>query len=93
MTTGQIGQLIIYAGELAGALAMLGVVARFLIVNPLKKWLREQIKAPMDQVHAEITPNHGSSLADAIRRTETAVDEVRAGLVDHITRHPGPTPS
>jgi hypothetical protein len=80
---------VIYAGELAGAVVAIGAVARFVIVNPLKKWLREQIKPNLDAVHSEVTANHGSSLKDAVDRTETAVDELRVALRDHVEHHPG----
>lgn len=83
------GQYVIYAGELAGAVVAIGAVARIVVVAPLKKWLREQIQPKLQEVHAEVTPNHGSSLKDAVDRTETAVTELRQALRDHIEHHPG----
>jgi hypothetical protein len=43
----------------------------------------------MDEVHAEVTPNHGSSLKDAVDRTEAAVAELDKRMTEHIRYHPG----
>ena len=90
ITIKDIGSLIIYLGALAAAVAAIAVVARYAIVNPLKTWLREQIKAPLDGVSAEMAPNHGSTLRDAVNRIETRQDELSARFRDHLINHPGP---
>jgi HAMP domain-containing protein len=93
MTVRHLGDVLIYLGALAAAVtaiaAALGLAVRFTVVRPLQTWLREQIKAPVDAVHAEVTPNHGSSLKDAIDRIETTVEQLRRDLRGHIEHHPG----
>lgn len=84
-----IGAAVIYLGMVAGALAAIGVVLRFAVVRPLQKWLREQIRAPLTEVHAEVTPNHGGSLKDAVTRIEAAQRAESQRLTDHLTHHPG----
>lgn len=95
-----LGGALIYLGYLAAALAAIGAVMRWVVLRwvmrPLKTWLREQIKAPVDDVHAEMTPNHGSSLRDAVNRIETRVNRIEARqdehaqrFRDHLIKHPG----
>lgn len=95
-----LGSALIYLGYLAGALAAIGVVMRWVVLRwvmrPLKAWLREQIKAPVDQVHAEMSPNHGSSMRDAVNRIELRQrelsgrqDELGERVRDHLINHPG----
>jgi hypothetical protein len=88
-----LGGALIYLGYLAGALAAIGVVMRWVVlrwvVKPLKTWLREQIKAPVDDVHAEMSPNHGSSLRDAVNRIEARQNAMAERFRDHILNHPG----
>ncbi|MEU9022351.1 hypothetical protein [Actinomadura sp. NPDC048394] len=90
-----LGGALIYLGYLAGALAAIGVVMRYVVLRwvvlPLKTWLREQIKPRLDDVHAEVTPNHGSSLKDAVTRIEQQQHELAQRLTDHLTNHPGRT--
>ncbi|MGW5259704.1 hypothetical protein ACWEQG_01935 [Microbispora sp. NPDC004025] len=43
MTIRDLGDAILYAGALAAALAAIGVVARWAVLRPLKKWIAEQI--------------------------------------------------
>lgn len=48
-----------------------------------------ETKETAEAVHAEVTPNHGSSMKDAVTRTEAEVRQLRRDLTDHITNHPG----
>lgn len=99
MTVKHLGDVVIYLGAIAVALTAMGVLLRRLVVMPLKRWLKEQIAQTRDAVrdvqetanavHAEVTPNHGGSLKDAVTRTEIKVDALSHRLADHISNHPG----
>jgi hypothetical protein len=84
-----VGAAVIYLGMVAGALAAIGVVLRVAVVRPLQKWLREQISPQLAEVHAEVTPNHGGSLKDAVTRIEAVQQADVQRLTDHLTNHPG----
>lgn len=99
MTVKHLGDVVIYLGAIAVALTAMGVLLRRLVVMPLKHWLKEQIsqtrnaveavQETANAVHAEVTPNHGSSLKDAVTRTEIKVDALAQRFADHIDHHPG----
>lgn len=42
------------------------------------------LEAQVEKIHHEVTPNHGGSMNDAQRRTETAVSELTVKLDQHI---------
>ncbi|MBO2459367.1 hypothetical protein [Actinomadura violacea] len=88
-----VGSALIYLGYLAAALTAIGIVMRWVVLRwvmrPLKTWLREQIKAPLEGVHAEMLPNHGGSLRDAVNRIETRQNAMSERFRDHIINHPG----
>jgi hypothetical protein len=89
MSIRHLGDVIIYLGMLAGALASMGVVARYVIVLPLKKWIIEQIRSPLHAVQAEVSNNGGGSMKDAVDRTERQMAVMAQRLDDHINHHPG----
>ncbi|MCI0687226.1 MAG: hypothetical protein L0Y54_08325 [Sporichthyaceae bacterium] len=93
MTIRNLGDLIIYAGAVAAALAAIGAVLRLVVVRPLKAWLaehiQEQITKPLGEVHTEVHPNHGASLRDAVTRTERKVTALRKQFDAHLRNHHG----
>jgi hypothetical protein len=89
LTIKDLGDALIYLGGVAGALAAIGVVLRYVVVQPLKKWMREQVKPPLEQVRAEVSHNSGHSLKDAVSRVERKVDRLDERLDAHIDNHPG----
>lgn len=99
MTIRDLTDLVIYAGAVAGALTAIGWFIYRVGVRPFVRWLKAEIGATREQladtqqtaaaVHAEVTPNHGSSMKDAVNRTEAEVRQLRRDLTDHITNHPG----
>lgn len=98
MTVRDVFDVVLYLGALATALAAIGVVGRWVIVRPLKKWIAEQIRPvrqttqavqeTADKVHAEVTPDHGGSLKDVVTRTELKVDVLTQRFDDHLLNHP-----
>ncbi|WP_433225627.1 hypothetical protein [Actinomadura formosensis] len=48
-----------------------------------------ETKQTAEAVHAEVTPNHGTSLKDAVTRTEQKVDQLDRRFTDHLINHPG----
>lgn len=46
MTVRGLGDVIIYLGAVAGALTAVGVLARWCVVRPLKRWLAAEVGAP-----------------------------------------------
>jgi Flp pilus assembly protein TadB len=75
---------VIYLGAVAGALTALAILLRFLVLKPLKRWITEQIKQPLDKVHTEFRPNHGGSMKDALNRIERELQEQSVKLTDHL---------
>lgn len=73
-------------GVIATALVAIGgllwTVAKYGIIRPIKKYI--------DSATAQLTPNGGSHLADAINRTDERVDELVKGqqtLLDIMMKH------
>ena len=99
MTVRDLGDLLIYLGAVAGGLTALGFFVYRVFVRAFVRWLKEQIVETREQVeaaresaeavHAEVTPNHGSSLKDAVVRTEAKVDLLDRRFTDHLLNHPG----
>jgi hypothetical protein len=99
MTIKHLGDLIIWVGAVAAALTAIGGLFYWVAVRPFRRWLKEQInqtrgaveavQETAQAVHAEVTPNHGSSLKDAVTRTEVKVDALAQRFADHIDHHPG----
>lgn len=100
MTIRDLTDLVIYAGAVAGALSAIGWLVYRVFVRSFVRWLREQIEQTRDHVvqaresaeavQAEVTPNHGSSLKDAVVRTEVKLDVLGQRFADHLANHPGP---
>lgn len=84
-----VGDALIYLGAIAAALAAIGLVARWAVVVPLRRWLQEQIQPPLERVHAEMSPDSGLSLRDAVTRIERAQERLGSRLADHLANHPG----
>jgi len=53
--------------------------------NTLTKSVAENLK----DLHAEMVPNHGSSMRDAIDRIERSVEELKIELARHLGAHEG----
>ncbi len=83
-----LGDFLIYLGAIAAALAAIGVVLRFVVVRPLMNKLKAELIPKTNTIHAEVTPNHGSSMKDQITRTETKLDTLEKRFSDHILNHP-----
>lgn len=95
MTVRHLGDLIIYTGAVAAALAAIGALLRWGVVRPLKNWLAAEIGIPLrdtrsraQAIEAEVSHNHGTSLKDAVVRTEVAVQTLTARFDDHLINHP-----
>lgn len=83
-----IGDFLIYLGAIAAALTAIGVLLRFTVVRPLMNKLKEELIPKTNVIHAEVTPNHGSSMKDQITRTETKLDALEQRFADHLVNHP-----
>lgn len=85
-----IGQAVIYLGMVAGAVTAIAIVLRVAVVRPLQKWIREQIRGPLNEVHAEVTPHdHGDSLTERLDRIEQNQRDLAGAFADHLMHHPG----
>jgi hypothetical protein len=51
----------------------------------LRKWLRKQVAEPLGRVEAEMTPNQGASMKDAVGRIEHKVETLGVRFDDHLT--------
>jgi hypothetical protein len=101
MTVRHLGDLVIYLGAIAAALGTIGALLRWGFIKPLKRWLIKEIGVPLDKarlmavdtnskaaaIEAEVSHNHGSSLKDAVVRTEIAVDTLTLRFDDHLKTH------
>ncbi len=98
MTFRDLGDIILYLGGVATALAAIWLVLRWAVLRPLKRWIGEQIRQvkqgteavqeTANAVKAEVTPNHGNSLKDAVTRTEIKLDALTRRFDDHLINHP-----
>lgn len=92
-----IGDWIIYVGGVAGALISIGVVLRALILRAERRarvWVAREIGAPLREtreqtatIAGEVSHNHGTSMKDAVTRTEVAVQTLTARFDDHLRTH------
>lgn len=99
MTFKEFGDLLIYLGAVAAALSAIAWLLHRVVWRPFVGWLKAELGATRQaaesvnetaaKVHAEVTPNHGTSLKDAVDRTEVEVRQLNQRLTDHITNHPG----
>lgn len=72
-----LGDFIIYLGAVAGALASLGLLLRYLVVGPLKRWIVEQTQ-PAREAAAQLRP-HGAA-RDLLQTAVREVAEMRTQL-------------
>lgn len=86
MENNELASLIRDFGAIALSITAIGgllwTVAKYGIIKP--------IKAYIDKATAQLTPNGGTHLADAINRTDERVDELVKGqekLLDIMMRH------
>jgi hypothetical protein len=87
VTLHDLGDVIIFAGTVAGALITLSILAKWLILRPLKAYITKDVVTPIHQVRAEVTENEGRSMKDAVVRLENRVAVLDARFADHITLH------
>ncbi|MGW4639538.1 hypothetical protein ACWEN6_13470 [Sphaerisporangium sp. NPDC004334] len=97
VTIRDLGDFVIYLGGVAAALAAMGVLARYVVLRPLKRWVGEQITALLqgtqavqetaEEVRNEVKNNGGNSLKDAVTRTEYKMNELTRRFDDHLVNH------
>jgi hypothetical protein len=81
----QVEQVVAIAAQLTIISAALGAGLLW-----FKKWLRKQVSEPLGRVETEVSPNGGTSMYDAVARTERAVDVLGRRFEDHLhTGHSG----
>lgn len=49
-----LSDMAIYLGTVAGALVAIGVVLRYILVRPLRRWMIEQVRDPMHAMAADV---------------------------------------
>lgn len=79
-----LGDFVLYLGALATALIALGALLRYVVLRPLKNWIKEQVGDPVAEIHHEVTPNSGSSMKDDMTGVREAVDALNKHLTTHI---------
>lgn len=94
VTVKDLGDLILYLGAVAAAIAAVGVLFRYAFLHPFKRWMTEQItqriSAPLNTVKAEVTNNGGSSMKDGVQDTKKAIQYLDAKvttLSERFDRH------
>lgn len=83
-----IGDVLIYIGAVTASLTAIGIFLRLVVVRPLMRKLRDELIPKTEVIHAEMTPNHGSSMKDQVTRTEVKVEELDKRFSDHLVNHP-----
>lgn len=79
-----LGDLVIYLGAVAGALGSIGLLLRYLVVGPLKRWIVEQTQ-PAREAAAQLRPNGGGSARDLIQVAVREVADMKARLDEQMT--------
>lgn len=82
-----VGDVVLYLGGVAAALGAIGVVLRFAVLNPLKRWITEQVGNPVQEIRHEVTPDHadpGSSMKDDLAGVREGLDALNKHLTTHI---------
>jgi len=93
ITVRDLGNLVIYAGAVAAALAAIAVVARYVVLQPLKRWLAREIRRPVEAIGAEVgADTKGPTLKDALLATSYRVTSLERRFEDHLNNHPGSPP-
>jgi len=96
MDTPQVDDLIIFLGQMAGA-----VIAIVAVVTIISKWLLKDVKEELCDIKKELHPNGGGSMRDAINRLEynqsqfakdiaeasSDIKDIRNKVDDHINWH------
>lgn len=77
MDTPQIDELLIFFGQMAGAI--IAIAAALTVLN---KVIFSKINKKIEAIEVELKPNHGSSLRDAINRIEENQGEMKVDLKD-----------
>lgn len=91
MTIKDLSDFVIYLGAFAAALSAIGYLLYRVAWRPFVRTLKAELGATRETaeaVHAEMSPNHGTSLRDAVDRAEVKLDSLDARLTDHIRDHP-----
>lgn len=86
VTLRNLGDLIIYAGAVAAAIAAIAIIVRYVAVRPLKTWITEQTR-PSRRVLEQLQPNGG--LQDSTRHLieQTAQDVAAMNTrLDELTK-------
>lgn len=75
MTVHEVADALIYLGGIAVAVASIGVVLRYLVVRPLKKWITEQA-APAAETLRQVEPNGSGNKSTTRQLIERLGDQL-----------------
>lgn len=84
MTIKDLGEVIIWGGGVAGAIAAICFLIR-------GAWRTNRRFVRIADAVTELSPNSGHSIKDTVHRIEAKVDGLDDRLTEHITDHPGGT--
>lgn len=73
MTVKTVSDALIYLGLVAGALTGIGALIQYVMVRPLRRWIKEQVKDPLEK---QVSPNGGSQ-----ESTRHLIEEVHDKVV------------
>lgn len=93
MTVRDVGNLVVYLGAIAAALTAIGVVFRFAVLRPLRRWAERELRGPMQAIGTEVgADSQGPTLKDLILNTSWRMTNLERRFDDHMKNHPGSTP-
>ncbi|MFI0406570.1 hypothetical protein [Actinomadura sp. 3N508] len=84
MTIKELGEVVIWVGGVAAAVAAIGFLLR-------GAWRTNRRFVRIADAVTELSPNSGHSIKDTVDRIETKVDGLDERLTQHINHHPGGT--
>lgn len=93
----QVGDIVLYLGAIAAALAAIGVVVHWAVVRPIKAYLKREFLAVNDKADAitdkaqtivtEVTPDSGASIKDTVNRVDVRLEVLERRFSDHLRSH------
>jgi hypothetical protein len=75
-----LGDLLIWLGAVATAALALGTVGHFLVVRPLRRWIKEQIGVPIQATAKSLETSNGKTAGRFIEDSAGTLDEMKSEL-------------
>lgn len=74
------GELFIWLGAIATAAGAIGMVAHFLVVRPLRRWIKDQIGVPIQAAAKSLETSNGKTAGRFIEDSAGLLGDVKSEL-------------